>query len=164
MKVTTVVTACLSVALWTLAGCTGFSTTTSSSDGPGNVGAAIAAAFSGGQGGSSSQASPMCAEFVGSPNGSGPAEVDGSDTITAGTYGVSTNSVTVTEDQDCQSDPTNPDAFMSFVLNSNIPANCDDGTMVTLLAGSSGIARNNETAGYYPEIYGTFDVMDWDGT
>jgi hypothetical protein len=106
----------------------------------------------------------MCAEFANDPNGGGPAEVNGSDTITAGTYGVSTNSVTVTEDQDCESDPTNPNAFMSFVFNSDIPANCEDGTTITLLAGSSGIARNNETAGYHPEIYGTFDVMDWDGT
>jgi hypothetical protein len=44
------------------------------------------------------------------------------------------------------------------------PANCDDGTTVTLLAGSSGIARNNEDEGCYAEIFGTFDVRDGDGT
>ena len=137
---------------------------------PSSVGAAIAAAFSGGQGGAQQKLPPsqnvngVCDEFDPNSEAEGPEGIQTSNMVEAGTYGPTGFSVTLDGSEDCESDSTNALGFASFEIQEDIVATCDDGGTITLLPGSSGVYRQNTAAGYNPEIYGTFGVRDSDGT
>ncbi|RMF83228.1 MAG: hypothetical protein D6744_05015 [Planctomycetota bacterium] len=146
------------------------STTTSDSGSvPGSLGAAIAALFSGGdQTQSALDASTSdgpggsaCDEFTN--GGQGPDGITTSPSVTPGSYGPSSASVQVGENDDCQDATDAALAFASFNIDEDITATCENGATVTLLAGSSGVYRNDATQGHFPEIYGTFNIRDDDG-
>ncbi len=146
-------------------------TNNTTEDVPTNIGAAIAAIFSGGDQNSAPFAAPSinpevgstCRDFADDSESNGPDGIDVSASVTAGTYGATTAAITITADDDCESDSTSDDSFAAFEIAENIPAICENGTVVTLLPGSAGVYRNNETEGHFPEIYGTFNLSDDDG-
>ncbi|HPF40623.1 MAG TPA: hypothetical protein P5081_17945 [Phycisphaerae bacterium] len=150
----------------------GSTTDASASDVPSDIGAAIAAIFSGGQEGGAPLSVPAgavspdvgstCRDFEDDSESNGPDGITVSAMITAGVYGASGASVTLTGDDDCESDNTSDDSFASFEIMENIVATCENGSTVTLLPGGTGVYRNNETEGHFPEIYGTFNIADGD--
>ncbi len=130
----------------------------SSSSGSGSIGAAIGGLFaSSGESSIHPVENDTCGEFDGEPGSEegNPSGVSTAATITAGTYGSSSESVTVTADDDCESDAEN--AFASFTLTEDVEGDCSSGGNVTMKSGSSGIFRN--TSDYVPEIYGTFSFV-----
>ena len=139
---------------------------------PSNIGAAIAALFSGGEENSAPSVVPAgdvspdvgatCRDFELS-GGGGPDGVNVSATVAAGTYGASTASVTLTAADDCESDNTSDDSYAAFEVVEDVVATCENGQTVTMLPGSAGVYRTNEAEGHYPEIYGTFNLADGDG-
>ena len=100
---------------------------------------------------------PTTCESVGDDNGA--EGVTTSSSITAGTYGASSNPVTVTADQDCESAPDDTESYASFVVSSH-DLSCTDGdgnTASLTMSDASGIWRQmDETTG--TAIYGTFSV------
>ena len=146
--------------------------TGTTSEVPSSVGKAIAAAFS--TGGSqaadadaqeaNADASSACALFEVDSGVDGPEGVNMGNTVQPGTYGPGSNSVTLDGTEDCATDSTNPLAYASFEIVAELTAQCADGTTVTLMPGSAGVFRNNEAEGHFPEIHGTFNVRDNDGT
>ncbi len=143
-------------------------TGTGSGGGLQDIGAAIAAAFSGGGNTQSAAVVPAsgvsstCSDFQNQNSGSAGIEMSAS--ITAGTYGPKAASVTVTAADDCEDDNTSTSAYAAFTITQDISASCDDGTTITLMPGSTGVFRNDDVQKHFPEIYGTFNVRDSDGT
>lgn len=132
MRTVTLAAAVLAIGVIAFIGCTALSTGTTS-DAPSSVGAAIAAVFSTGQGGSvlgPQAVSTTCSDFE--PGGAGgPDNVTTSASITAGTYGATAASVTVTADQDCESDSNSNDSYAGFTISQDVAGTCADGTTVT---------------------------------
>ncbi len=148
-------------AVWSLSSCSDSSTATSNV--PSAVGSAVGSVFSS-SGGDAVRNLPVendtCGEFRNEEGaGGGPEGVEMSASIEAGTYGSTSDPVTVTVDDDCESEATN--AFAAFELTADVAGTCTGDLSVTMKAGSAGISRN--TSEYEPEIFGTFS-FDVNGT
>lgn len=169
----------LKFVLWVLAGAamacgsssSSDSTTTSSS--ATNAGAAVAAIF--GTGSSSNVTASLPLQVLdffikkaraqsggdtctGIDEG-GPANVDVSASGSAGTYGSTASSVTLTTDNFCKdadgTDNTGTGLYGAFTLTGSATATCTDSTTVEMTAGT-GVFRNTST--HFPEVYGTFTI------
>ncbi len=169
------------------------STTTSTTSNSANSGAAVAAVFGGseetaslmqqlpsflldalvqevlaqgeGEGPQEGEGGETCGEFEESAESSGPDNVTTTAYGTAGTYGSSSNSVTVTVDDFCQDEegtvhtgngPDGDGLFASFVV-SEVTISCDDDSADTSMSGT-GIFRNRPDDNIFPQIFGTFEV------
>ena len=110
-----------------------------------------------------------CYILIQSEDDVGPEGVDVSAFGEAGTYGASSASITVGEEDFCTlSDGTEntgegPDdegKVAAFEITDTVSGTCtgegESESTVEMLAGSSGVFRNS--GGYMPEIYGTFSV------
>ena len=94
--------------------------------------------------------------------GGGPANVTTAATGAAGTYGSATDSVTVTEasfceDSDGNSNGDNADDLLFGTFDvSRATVTCDDDSTATM--SGSGIWRNRDDLGFFPEIFGSFRI------
>lgn len=163
------------LALLTVA-CSSSGSSTSSSTELASAGAMVAAAFSSS---ASSSLNQIVIRRAGTEGGGdtntcevgdgGPSNVTTALTGTAGTYGSASDSVTITDtsSQFCAStDGTvneNPSdlLFATFTV-SEATVTCSDGSTATMAG--SGIWRNRDDLGFFPQIYGTFTITTSDGS
>lgn len=148
-----------------------------------NTSSAVTAAFSSGSGSSSvnqqarlpmhilkaliAQARAQGSEDTCDSVSNGPTNVTSSAQGNSGTFGSASDSVTVDTDTSyCQDSSGNSNTnssnelFASFTVSS-ASVTCDDGNNMTM--SGTGIWRNRPSLGFYPQIYGTFTVVDADG-
>ncbi len=145
----------------------------------GNTGAMVAAAFSSSGSTSLNQSIPLQlikhlvakarAQTQGGDTNTcddaegGPENVTTTLTGTAGTYGSALDAVTITNTstefckttEGSTNDNTDDLLFASFTVTS-ATVTCDDASEATLAG--SGIWRNRDDLGYYPQIYGSFTI------
>ncbi len=101
--------------------------------------------------------------------GGGPSNVTTTLTGTAGTYGSASNPAVITdpEAQFCEDSEGNINTnsedllFASFTLSS-ATITCNNGVTATM--SGSGISRNRDDLGFFPQIYGTFTIVTTQGT